>query len=155
MISHWEMTLQHILHIAGLTKRSLALPHVAKRNGVAINSIINTKKRQIRMKLRTTTLQLYTARKYFWPYCNRHRGKVMPPPPNNTSGRKSFWADPRLSVVKLVASQAGQTEVWTGVTTGEDPRSDEDERERVAASRCSSSTFFCSSALMARSSFRF
>lgn len=50
-----------------------------------------------------------------------------------------------------------QTEVCTGVAEweGEEPRSEEDEMERVATSRCSSSTFFCSSVLMASSSLRF
>lgn len=50
-----------------------------------------------------------------------------------------------------------QTEVCTGVAewVGEEPLSEDDGMVRAAASRCKSSTRFCSSALTASSSLRF
>lgn len=56
-----------------------------------------------------------------------------------------------------MAFVAHHTEVCTGVAEweGDEPLSEEEEMERVAASRCKSSTFFCSSVRMARSSLRF
>ena len=56
-----------------------------------------------------------------------------------------------------MAFVAHHTEVCTGVAEweGDEPLSEEEEMDRVAASRCKSSTFFWSSVRMARSSLRF
>lgn len=117
---------------------------------------LNTSKRH-RGKLATTTLLYSVAHRETLVGHRVRDSRIRWQYPTTLGGYRSLlWARMHgLQQNCTLVPVTHQTEVCTGVATGDDPLSDEEEIERVAASRCNSSTRFWSSVLMARSSFKF
>lgn len=101
----------------------------------------------------------------FWPHHDNIRHRVRHVDHSNYKSLTIFlWWEKRFTLLSVLPDKffhmafvTHHTEVCTGVAEweGDEPLSEEEEIDRVAASRCKSSTFFWSSVRMARSSLRF
>lgn len=101
----------------------------------------------------------------FWPHRDNTRHRVRHVDHSNYESLTILlWWEKHFNLLCVtwhwffhMAFVPHHTEVCTGVAEweGDEPLSEEEEMERVAASRCKSSTFFWSSVRMARSSLRF